>query len=436
MHTVSRFVVMLLIAADEPFDSMHLQNWHQWRGPLATGVAPLGDPPIRWDERTNVKWKVALAGLGSATPIVWGDQVFVLSAAPIDRKPDQAPANDSRAKTTPDGRYHQFIVESFDRQSGALRWKQIACEAVPHEGRHDTNTYASASPITDGRRLYVSFGSRGIFCYSLEGTLKWQRDLGRMRTRYGWGEGASPAIGQGRLFVNWDHEDQSFLVALHSETGEIDWKVTRDEPTSWATPLVVSHAGRLQLVVNATKRVRGYESSTGRLLWECGGQTTNVIASPIAADGIVYCMSNYGESAALAIPLDAVGDISNTDRLLWSHSRGTPYVPSPLLYDGRLYFLRANSNVLTCLDAKSGRPLTDQVRITELGSIYASPAAAAGRLYLADRAGTVCVLQHGQSDVVILATNRLGDSFDASPAIVGNQIFLRGRQFLYCITSD
>ena len=427
---------LAVTAAADDFDAERMHNWHQWRGPLATGVAPRGEPPIKWDEKTHIKWKAEIPGLGSSTPIVWGDQVFVLSAIKTDRNAEKPPRTDERAKTAPEGNYYQFVVLSFDRATGKLRWKEVACEAVPHEGRHNTNTHASASPTTDGRRLYVSFGSRGIYCYDLAGRLLWKRELGLMRTRFGWGEAISPVIHGDSLIVNWDHEDSSFLVSLDGRTGETRWRADRDEPTSWATPLVVSHNGRDQVVVSATKRVRGYDLATGKVLWECGGQTTNVIASPVASGGVVFCMSNYGESAAYAIPLDSSGDITGSDRLIWSHPRGTPYVPSPLLLDDRIYFLRSNSNILTCLDAKTGRPLIDQVRVPDLKNVYASPTAASGRIYLVDRDGATIVLNSAApgSALEVLATNKLDDPIDASPAIVGPELFLRGRGHLYCIS--
>src|SRR5262249_5002611 len=160
-------------------------------------------------------------------------------------------------------------------------WRQVAAEVVPHEGLQPTHSYAAASPTTDGRRLYASFGSRGVYCYDLDGKLRWKRDLGRMRTRYAWGEGTSPVLHGDTVVVTWDQEGGSFITALDARTGETRWKVARDEPTSWATPLVVRHKGRTQVVVNGTNRVRSYDLATGEVLWQCGGQTVNAIPSPV-----------------------------------------------------------------------------------------------------------------------------------------------------------
>jgi outer membrane protein assembly factor BamB len=415
------------------------QNWHQWRGPLATGIAPNGDPPIKWDEKANLKWKVAIPGRGSATPIVWEDHVFVVTAIDTGKqaaaadlpKSDSAGEKRTKAPTT----YHQFVVLCLERNTGRIRWQRVASEQVPHEGHHDTHSYAAASPTTDGRYLYVSFGSRGIYCYDFSGNLQWQQDLGDMDTRLGWGEGISPVIHGNSLIVNWDHEGPSFIVALDARTGQTRWRAERDERSSWATPVVVEHRGRTQVIVNATNRVRSYDLATGEVIWQHGGQTVNVIPSPIVADGVAFCMSGYRGAVAQAISLDAQADITDTGELIWQHDRGTPYVPSPLLYGDRLYFTQGNNAMLTCLDAKTGKPILDRVRLPGLSSLYASPAGAQDRIYLVGRDGTALVIKRADT-LELLATNKLDDPIDASPAIAGKQLFLRGEKHLYCLEQE
>ncbi len=413
-----------------------LDNWHQWRGPLANGTAPHGEPPLTWDAKTNIKWKVELPGQGSATPIVWGDQVFIATAIKTDRTADSAdlPHVDRRLekKTQPPTNYYQFVVLSLDRATGKLRWKQTAAEKVPHEGHHPTHSYAAGSPTTDGKFLYVSFGSFGIYCYDLAGKPQWQRELGRLNTRLGWGEAVTPVIHGDRLLLNWDQEVDSALICLDARTGKTLWKADRNEHTSWNTPLVVEHAGRWQVIVNATERIRSYDLETGKELWRCGGMTVNAIPSAVSADGVVYCMSGYRASAAVAISLDAEGDVTDSDKVLWRYGKGTPYVPSPLLVDGRLWFTQAYDAILTTLDVKTGKPVLRQERLPQLSSIYASPVAAAGRVYIVDRKGTTLVLKQGDQ-FKVLATNRLDDPVDASPIVVGKQLFLRGEKYLYCI---
>jgi outer membrane protein assembly factor BamB len=429
------------LAADEkksptPNIPEALDNWPHWRGPLANGAAPKANPPITWDTKTNIKWKTELPGRGSATPIIWGDQVFILTAVKTDRVAAAAdlPKTDPALiiKTKAPNHFHQFIVLAFDRRTGKLRWKQIAAEKVPHEGHHISHSYAAGSPTTDGRFLYVSFGSFGTFCYNLDGKLIWQRDLGLLNTRYGWGEAVTPFIHGDSLLLNWDQEKDSALICLDARTGKTKWRVERDEKTSWNTPLVVKHNGITQVIVNGTNRARGYDLQTGAALWQCGGMTVNAIPSPVAADGVAYCMSGYNGAGAVAVPLESRGDLGMDGKVVWRIARGTPYVPSPLLVGDRLYFTQATAELLTILDIKSGQAVLDRERLPDVASFYASPIAAAGRVYLVDRSGTTLVLRQGDK-LDVLATNKLDDPIDASPAAVGRQLFLRGEKYLYCI---
>jgi outer membrane protein assembly factor BamB len=416
-----------------------LDNWPAWRGPEFNGTAPHADPPVVWGEAKNIKWKAPLTGRGSATPIVWGDQVFMVTAEPTDRVATAAdlPTPDTRFKknTKPPDHYYRFLVESFDRGTGKLRWRQTAAERVPHEGHHPTHSYSGGSPATDGQRLYVSFGSFGTYCYDLSGKPLWQRDLGRLNTRLGWGEAVTPVVHGDNLLLNWDQEADSALICLNARTGETRWKTDRDEHTSWNAPLVVEYRGRAQVLVNGTKRARSYDLETGKELWACGAMTVNAIPSAVSDGEVAYLMSGYLGSKAYAIPLDARGDVTDTAKVLWKYEKGTPYVPSPLLADGRLWFTQANEPKLTTLDAKTGKPLLDGVRLEGIRSLYASPVAAAGRVYFVGREGTTLVLRQGDK-LEVLATNRLNDEIDASPAIAGKELYLRGEKYLYCIAAE
>ena len=413
-----------------------LDNWPAWRGPLVNGVAPNADPPVKWSTSENIKWKLDLPGQSNATPIVWGNRVFVVTAVESDRTVEElkAPTMEPPGgyRTNRPKNYYQFRVYCVDRQTGRILWHRVAAERVPHEGRHGTNTYSSGSPITDGKRLYVTFGSHGLFCYDLEGNLIWQRDLGDMITRFGWGEGASPALHGDTLAINWDHEGSSEVYVLDARTGETRWHAKREEDTTWATPMIVTYEGREQLILNATRRVMSYDLDSGKVLWECGGQTSVLVSSPVVMDDMVICMSGYRGSAVYAIGLDSTGDITGADRVRWHHDRNTPYVPSALLYGQRLYFTKSNQPVLSCLDAKTGEPLIDGVRIPELRQLYASPLGAADRIYFVGRDGTTVVIKN-QPKLEVLAVNRLDDPIDASPAAAGGELFLRSRSRLYCI---
>lgn len=448
--TIAAALIALVVApaAANDFENLRPRNWHQWRGPGADGVAPHGDPPVEWSEDNNIRWKVAVPGSGSASPIVWQDRIFILTAIPTDQTPGRAAAaggGGSRPEQSRPARrgggasalpapanVHQFAILCLDRNTGATIWQQSAHAEVPHEGRHQSNTFASGSAITDGRFVYASFGSRGIYCYDRDGDLQWKRDLGDMQTRNGFGEGASPALHGDTLLVPWDQEANSAFYALDAATGETRWQVERDEVSTWATPLVVEHAGRTQVITNGTRRARSYDFATGELIWECGGQVTNPIPSPVARDGLAWCMTGYQGNAVYAIPLDATGDLTGTDRVAWHRTDTGPYIASPTLYGDILYVTKSRDAVLTRLDPTTGEPIGGQTRLPGLGTLYASPVAAADRIYYTDRDGTTLVLAHGPH-LKVLATNNLGEGIDASPAIVGKQMFLRGARHLYCV---
>src|SRR6185295_5199736 len=235
---------------------------------------------------------------------------------------------------------HQFNVICLDRMTGKTIWTKTATEAVPHEGHHTSHGFASGSPATDGKRLIASFGSRGIFCFDLDGALLWSKNLGSMKIKIGFGEAVTPVLARDAVLVNWDHEAGSFIVKLDAATGEEQWRVARDEGTTWTSPLVVDSNGAAQVVVNGTKRTRSYDLATGKLIWECGGQVMNPIPMPVVLDGVVVCMTGYKGYAAVAIRLDSKGDVTDTKQVVWKRSDAAPYVASPLLYDGLLYYTK------------------------------------------------------------------------------------------------
>lgn len=412
-------------------------RWPAWRGPLGTGEAPGADPPTTWSETENVRWKTPLPGAGHGTPVVWGNRIFVTTAVPFGEVlpplPETSPGAHDNLPVT---RSHKFVVLAVDRKNGAVLWERSVRESLPHESIHNSGTYASGSPVTDGEHVYAFFGSAGLYSLTVDGKSQWKVDFGDMLVKHGHGEGSSPALYGDTLVINWDHEGNSFVVAIDKRSGKQRWRVERNEVTSWASPIVVEHEGKPQAVVSGTGRIRGYDLTSGETLWECGGLSANVVATPLSADGVVYAASSYEIRAMLAIRLaGAQGDISNKPNVLWRRHRGTPYVPSPLLYDGALYFLGHYQNVLWRLEATSGEERPGPLRLPGLRNIYASPVAAAGRVYVTDRDGSTIVLTHGEAPE-LLALNRLNDSFSASAAIVGKEMFLRGEKFLYCLADD
>ena len=395
-------------------------NWASWRGPNETGAAdPHADPPLEWSEESNVKWKVALPGTGHSTPAVWEGRVFALSAARGTEGYD-------------------FNVSAYNLEDGGEIWSKTAVTARSNERGHPTNTQASASAAADGEVVLAHFGSQGLFAYDLDGEFLWSVDLGDMETRNQFGEGSSPVIHGGTVLVLWDHEDDSFIVALDKETGDELWRKPRDEPTNWSTPLVVERGGVAQAVVNGTNRIISYDLRNGDILWTCSGMTRNVIPTPVAQDNLVYIMSGFRGSALLAIDLDAAltaekEDLAGSDAVVWEAGSDTPYVPSPVLYDNILYYLRRSPTAVSARDALTGERLFGPVRLDGARDmIYSSPSAGGGRVYIPTREGYTFVLKAGP-EYHVLKVNSLNDSFSSSPILIGKELLLRGERNLYCI---
>ncbi|MBS0204913.1 MAG: PQQ-like beta-propeller repeat protein [Planctomycetes bacterium] len=394
----------------------HADNWPHWRGESGNGVSSTATPPTKWSATKNVRWKVSVPGLGSGSPVIWEDQVFVTSAV-----------------GTGNGKPLQFILFCFDRKKGDILWQKTAVTATPHQGTHSTNGFASASPCTDGKQVYAHFGSRGLYCYGMDGELKWKRDdFPPMNTRNSFGEGSSPTLEGDKIIVPWDHEGESFLYALNKFTGEVIWKTPRPSATCWATPLVVEHAGRKQIVMNGQSVARAYDLETGKEIWHCGGQTERPAASPVAADGLVYVGSGFRGAYLGALRLDGRGDIKGTKNVAWEIDRDTPDVGSLLLSSGRVYFYKEKAGVLTCVDAATGERHFGPVRIPGLQAIYASPIAAGGHVYLTSRNGTTVVIKDSAKYEVV-ATNSVNETVDATPAPVDRELFIRGEKHLFCI---
>lgn len=422
-----------------------LQFWGQWRGPLANGSSPTADPPLSWSETEHVKWKTAVPGAGTSTPIIWENRVFLLTAISTDRKADAAPAEPAtptaassekkgpNPNAAPSGEIFQFDVLCYDRATGKLLWQKTARETAPHEGHHPDHGFASGSPVTDGGCLIAYFGSRGVHCYDLDGRPQWSKDFGPLKTRNSFGEGSSAALhGNTVVLYRDDETDNDFIVALDKRTGNELWRTPRNEPTGWSTPVVAVVGGKPQVVVNATGAVRSYDLATGKELWNCTGQTANAIPTPALGTDTIYVTSGFRGSALFAIALGRSGNLDGTDAIRWKADKNTPYVPSPLLADQYLYVVAGNNGVLSCFDAQSGAPQYQGERLEGLAGIYASPVSARDRLYVLGRDGTCLVLKTGPR-LEILAKNKLNDKTDSSIALAGPDLFIRGHQNLYCI---
>ena len=443
--TIRTSLLLMLACAWVPAQAPQPGHWPQWRGPFFNGMAR-GDAPTIWSDTSNVKWKTEIPGKGHSTPVVWGDRIFLTTAIPTGKP--AAPAPTSSPDVQGEGRRgrgaggdtapqpeQRFEVLCLDRKTGKILWQKTAKVAAPHEGYHRVyGSFASNSPVTDGEHVYAFFGSRGLYAYDFSGKLVWQKDFGvQMRIKLGFGEGIAPLLDGNRLFLVFDHEAGSFMVALDKRNGKELWRVTRDELTSWSTPLAIEHAGRRQVVVAATKKVRSYDPETGKVIWEVAGLGGNVVPAPVYQNGIVYVMSGFRDPRLMAIKLGKEGDLTGTDSVLWSQTRGLAYTTSPVLHDNKLFFVTDNG-LISAYNGTTGEAFFAQTRLPKTYNFKASPVGATGKLYLATEDGDVVVLKMGEK-LEVIATNTLSDQvFIASPVIAGGELFLRSQNTLFCIS--
>ena len=411
-------------------------HWPQWRGPYHNGMAR-GDAPTDLSAK-SIRWKTPIPGRGHSTPVVWGDRIFLTTAIPVGTAPQPEAGRAGRGGAgggAGAGIEHKLVVYSFDRKTGRVVWERAAKTITPVEGYHRTyGSFASNSPVTDGNHIYASFGSYGVYCYDFSGKLIWERDLGvRMRVKNQFGEGTAPVLHGDRLILNFDHDGESFVVALDKRNGKELWRTMRDETSAWSTPLVVEYKGKRQTVISASTKVRSYDFENGRLIWECAGLGTNVIPAPVFQNETVYVMSGHREPKLMAIRVDRSGDLSGTDAVAWSQTRGLSYTASPVLHEDRFYAL-TDTGMLSCFNAKTGEPYYQQTRLPQTDSFKASPIGANGKLYLASESGVVTVVKMGDKFEVIASSTFEDQMFVASPVIAEGDLFLRSQNQLFCIS--
>lgn len=422
-----------------------IDNWPNWRGPNLDGVSLNGTPPTEWSETKNVKWKTPIPGKGIGTPIVWGDQIFITTAVELDQKASEEAIKQIK-KTNPTfvkvlgmsgttENILQFSVYSINRKTGEVNWRKVVREQFPHENINNNGSWASASCVTDGENMIASFGSYGFYCFDMEGNLIWEKDLGDMNIISAFGEGTSPVLYKENLIIVWDHEGQSKIYVLNKNTGEEIWQKDREEISAWITPIVVEINGRMQIIVPGDKKSIGYDLENSDVIWELSGLGEGPISCPVFDGERTFLMTGYGNTKMIqAINLiSAQGKLENSAAVVWTSDKNPSYVPSPLLKDGKLYFLKASRAQLSCVDAKTGEIYYEALKPEGMGAAYASPVEANGNIYIIDRRGTCSVIKEG-TEFEVIAQNKLDDNFDASPAIVGNDLLLRGYKSLYCIS--
>ncbi|MFM7138243.1 MAG: PQQ-binding-like beta-propeller repeat protein [Planctomycetota bacterium] len=314
MSVCGRRGAVLIVMGAAMVAAIARADWPHWRGDGGNGVSLTAMPPVAFGPDRNLRWKVEIPGRGSSSPVVMRSRVFVTTAVPIEREPGVL----------------DFRLLCFDRETGRELWSRSCVKAMPHEGSHETNGFASASPCTDGELVLAHFGSQGLHGFTVAGEPLWSRDFGDMTVRNGFGEGSSPTLAGDLVIVPWDHEGPSRLFALDKRTGKTVWETPRDEPTCWATPLVVTDAGGItQLVMNGQTAARGYDVATGRELWRCGGQAQRPCASAVAADGVAFIGSGFRGSFLGAFDLPAAATSPAGRRSAGRRATTRPTSPPP-----------------------------------------------------------------------------------------------------------
>ncbi|HTI49678.1 MAG TPA: PQQ-binding-like beta-propeller repeat protein [Planctomycetaceae bacterium] len=422
-------------------------NWPKFRGPDGTGVAENPRLPDRWSATENIAWKTDIPGRGWSCPVVWGDRVFLTTAVNTGATPDAKKGlYFGGEQSKPPETEHHWKVYCLNLKTGSVEWEQTAHKGVPATTLHIKNTYATETPVTDGERIYFLFGNVGVFCYDLGGKLIWSKPIEPRRMQAGWGTAASPALHGDRLFLVNDNQEQSYLQALDTRTGDEIWRVERDEKSNWATPFVWQNDQRTELVTPGTKKMRSYDLD-GKLLWEFAGASAITIATPYAADGLLYLSSGYvldPKRPMYAVRPGASGDITlasgqnSNEFIAWCDRTAAPYNPSTLVYKDRLYVLY-DMGLFACFDARTGQEIygggNKKMRIPNGRACTASPWAYNGKVFCLNEYAETFVIEAGADEFKLLHTNSLGDEETAlaTPAIVGDRLLIRTAQRVYCV---
>jgi FOG: WD40-like repeat len=435
----------VVVAAFVATATVSAQNWPSFRGPNASGVADGAPTAIAWDAKTgkNILWKTPVAGVAVSSPIVWGDRVFVSTAVGSDPSAGIRTGLYGDVEPAKDDSKHAWKLAALDKRTGKLLWERVAHEGRPKTRRHPKPSQATATPVTDGRRVIVSFGSEGLYAYDFDGKLLWKRDLGVLNAGwfydpdYEWGVGSSPIIWKDTVIVQCDIQKNSFIAAFDVATGAPRWRTAREEIPSWSTPAIFEHDGKTELVTQATTFIRGYDPANGKELWRLSGNSEITIPTPIVGPGFIVVTNGYrGVQPIFAIKPGASGDITlkgdetTNAAIAWSSKRGGPYIPTPIIYGDHLYVLQI-AGILAAYNVKTGERIY-QERVAGGGSFSASPVAADGKIYLASEDGDMFVVKAGPK-FEVLSSNPIGEVIMATPAISSGIIFVRGLKHLFAI---
>ena len=447
-RTVPCLIVALAMA------SARADNWPQFRGPRSDGAVLSGSLPMEWDAQANIRWKFPVPGEGWSAPIVWGNKVF-LTTAVLQQPPEGSSSRSARPEPYRGGggsrrsdltnATYSWQLLCLDTETGELLWQRVAREGKPRIPRHSSNTYATETPVTDGERVYAYFGMNGLYCYDLAGDLVWQKDLGSYETRAGWGTASSPVLYRDKLYLQNDNEEQSFLVALDSESGRQVWRAPRDEATQYSSPVIWQNSQRAELVAGGMI-YRSYDLETGRLLWQLDMAKGRSVATPVADGDRLYVGTEFrdrggpddGGGFLFAVKAGASGDItpspgaSSSEGVAWRCPEAGIQMASPIACKGYIYLFERRLSVVHGIDATTG----DRVfrsRIPRGRPFWASPWSCGGRVFALDAAGTVHVIEPGR-ELRVLRRNEIDERAWSTPALANGSLFLRGTDNLYCVS--
>ena len=380
-------------------DGEGAKYWSRWRGPSGQGDAAGGGYPDTWSATHNVRWKTAVPGRGNSSPIVWGDRLFLTTAHDGGRR---------------------LSILAFRRSDGGQLWETFL-PAGPAAYTHHKNGHASATPATDGERIYASFGSRGLVAIDLNGKIVWRQDLNQTDPYHG--HAGSPLLYRDRVIVYQDQSGGGFIAAFDARTGKPLWRTGRDASVGWGTPIALHAADHDEIIVNSQSRVCAYDPATGRELWSCAGSSYEVIPTPVVGHGMVFCSSGRA-GPTLAIRPGGKGDVTRS-HLVWTSPRGSPFVPSPIVYGEHLYMVNDMASIVTCFDARSGRALWQgRLGVAQREGFSASPVVVDGKLFFSNDDGDTFVLKAGPA-FELLRTNQIGEATLASPALVDGRWYIR-----------
>lgn len=416
--------------------------WPQWRGPGGQGISTEDNLPFEWSRTKNVAWSSPVPGRGFSSPVVWGDRVFLTTSIEGEIVPGATPAPHRLAGQDfvhPDAvagdRRHQLKLLAFDARNGALVWERTAFDGPVYDARHRAGSFANTTPATDGERIYVWFGSEGLYVYDFAGTLVWQKSLGRIPA-FGMGTGASPLLFENLVILQCDEDngDRSFIVALDRRTGAEVWRAPRRIQANWSTPVIATGGGRTELIASGNEFVIAYDPRTGKELWRVRGTGGWTVPTPVAAHGIVVASAAHPVKRAVAVRLGGAGDVTGTPQVLWERDKGTGYTPSSLAYGDYAYLL-TDAGLLTCIDIRTGEVQYEGARPPRPSRFWSSPVAFGGRILLTNEEGETLVIAAGPS-FEILRTNTLDEPIYASMAASNGRLYIRTATRLYSIGTE